>query len=212
MKLYTMPFAPNALRAQIFMQEKAIEVETVSVTPENRAEYLKLNPLGQVPSLVLDDGTVITESLTICEYLDAVSPAPRLFGSDPEERARIGMWERRAEMLLFIPSVEYGHHVHPMFAGRLTQFPDWARSLTPKASAFVEVMAERLASVPFLAGESFSAADITAYLGYSGFIAFGGITPSESKPVKDWANRIGRRDSMAILAQLAALLEMKPLA
>src|SRR3982751_4048562 len=101
MRLYVTPFAPNALRVQIFMLEKAVTVEVIDVSATQGGEYLELNPLGQVPALELDSGEVITESLTICEYVDAVSGPPRLFGSTPEERARIGMWERRAEMGLF---------------------------------------------------------------------------------------------------------------
>ena len=91
MKLYVMPFAPNAMRVQIFMLEKGVATDVIDVTPSLKGEYLKINPLGQVPALELDSGEFITESLTICQYLDEVSGPPRLFGATPEERAHIGM-------------------------------------------------------------------------------------------------------------------------
>jgi glutathione S-transferase len=204
MKLYQYPAAPNALRVQILMQEKGIAAELVNVTVEERPAYLAVNPLGQFPALELDDGTVITESLTICQYLDAISGPPALFGEGLEERTRIGMWERRAEMALFNPSLEYGHHVHPMFAGRIVQYPEWAQTLVPRAERMVEVMAAQLATSPYLAGDAFSAADITAFLGYFGFVFYKGLAPAEDPAFQAWVARVGQRESMAVLHQLAA--------
>ena len=66
-------------------------------------EYMAINPRGQTPSLQLDDGTVITESVAICRYLEALHPAPPLFGTTPLEIAQIEMWSRRVEMILMAP-------------------------------------------------------------------------------------------------------------
>ncbi len=204
MRLYVYPFAPNAVRVQVFAAEKGIALETVEVSPESWINYLKINPLGQVPALELDDGEAISESLTICQYLDAISGLPALFGEGPEERARISMWERRAELLLFIPSIEYGHHTHATFAGRLVQHPEWAKTLIPKAGRFLDVMGDRLDDEAFLAGPDFTAADITAYLGYFGLVAHGGLSPSDRPSVRAWTAAMAERDSMAILKSLAA--------
>ena len=203
MRLYIMPFAPNAMRVQILMLEKGISAELVDVSGSLRSDYLKLNPLGQVPALELENGELITESLTICQYLDEISGEPRLFGSTPEQRARIGMWERRAELLLFIPSVEYGHHTHAMFAGMIAQHPDWARTLVPKALQTIELMGDQLDRTVFLAGGEISAADFTAALGYFGLIAFGAIPPSCRASVKAWAQAMITRPSMAPLRAAA---------
>jgi glutathione S-transferase len=203
MRLFVTPFAPNVLRVQILILEKGIEADVVDVSASLKDDYLKVNPLGQVPALELDSGEFITESLTICQYLDEVSGQPRLFGSSPEERARIGMWERRAELALFIPSVEYGHHTHPMFAGMIEQHFDWAKSLVPKAQRMIDLMAGQLDKTAFLVGNEISAADFTAALGYFGLIAFGAIPPSAHASVRRWSAAMLARPSMEPLKQAA---------
>jgi glutathione S-transferase len=207
MRLYITPFAPNAMRVQIFMLEKGIAAEVVDVSATLRGEYLKINPLGQVPALELDNGEVVTESLTICQYLDAVSGDPYLFGGTAKERARIGMWERRAELALFIPSVEYGHHTHPMFAGKIEQHPQWARTLVPNAVKAVDIIADQLDRTTFVAGEVLTAADITAALGYFAMIAFGAISPSVRTSIQRWSQAMMARPSMAPLREAAAFMQ-----
>lgn len=207
MRLYIAPFAPNAMRVQIFMLEKSIAADVIDVSASIHGEYLKINPLGQVPALELDSGEIITESLTICQYLDEVSAPPRLFGATAEERARIGMWERRAELALFIPSIEYGHHTHPMFAGQITQHPEWAKSLVPKALRMIDLMADQLEKTAYLAGNEVSAADFTAALGYFALIAFGAIPPSAHPLLQRWSQAMMSRPSMIPLQQAAQFLQ-----
>jgi len=207
MRLYVTPFAPNAMRVQIFMLEKNIPADIIDVSATQHGEYLKINPLGQVPALALDDGEVFTESLTICQYLDAVFGAPFLFGVSPEERARVGMWERRAELSLFIPSVEYGHHTHPMFAGKLEQHADWAQSLVPNAIRAVDLIADQLDRTLFVAGDELSAADFTAWLGYFGLVAYGAVPASTRQSIQRWAQAMMARPSMVPLQQAAAFLQ-----
>ena len=203
MKLYTSPFAPNGLKVLILAQEKGLEIETVTLGPDDKADYLKINPFGQVPSLLLEDGTAITESLTICQYVDAISSPPALFGEGLEERTRIAMWERRAEMLLFIPGVEYGHHTHPMFAGSIAQHPDWARDMLPKSLRMIELMEEQLTGYAYLAGDDFTAADITACLGYFMLLAYGAIERGDRVAIRGWTARVMERPSMNVLKQMA---------
>ena len=207
MRLYVTPFAPNAMRVQIFMLEKGIIADVIDVSATQHGEYLKINPLGQVPALALDNDEVITESLTICQYLDTVSGAPFLFGVGPEDRARIGMWERRAELSMFIPSIEYGHHTHAMFAGKIEQHADWAKSLVPNAIHAVDLIADQLDRTQFVAGDELSAADFTAALGYFGLVAYGAIPASTRQSVQRWSQAMMSRPSMVPLQQAAAFLQ-----
>jgi glutathione S-transferase len=95
MKLYDMRSGLNPRRVRIFLAEKGLElpkVEVDMVKGDNRtAEFLALNPLGTLPVLELDDGTVLTESIAICRYLEELHPDPPLFGVDPLDRGKVEM-------------------------------------------------------------------------------------------------------------------------
>src|SRR5687768_13465676 len=145
MRLYIRPIAPNALKVLIFMAERGIKVEAVDVGELAPEEYGRVSPMRTVPVLVTDGGLSITESLTICQYLDATAPGPSLFGDGPEERAVVAMWERRGELGLMNPAIEYGHHTQAMFAGRLEQLPDWARAHVGQCGKMLALMEARLA-------------------------------------------------------------------
>jgi glutathione S-transferase len=91
MKLYDSKMAPNPRRTRVFLAEKGISVPAEQVDMmkmEHRTpEYTAINPLQRMPALVLDDGTVITESIAICRYFEALQPAPPLFGTGAKEIA-----------------------------------------------------------------------------------------------------------------------------
>jgi glutathione S-transferase len=197
MRLFVSPMAPNALRVVMLLREKRLDVPLVNIdlsSKEEKEAYRAINPLMQVPALELDEGSYVSESLTICQYLDAVSGAPHLFGESLAERTQIAMWERRAELMLFIPAVEYGHHTHPALRAAFHQFPDWAQTMRSKAMGLLPIISERLSAHPYLGGNDFSIADITGYIGCR-VATFFGIPLSESAPVKEWVQRIGQRDS-----------------
>src|SRR6266852_339982 len=117
MKLYDSKQAPNPRRARIFLAEKGITVPTEQVdimakqqkTPEDSA----INPLQRMPALVLDDGTVITESIAICRYFELQQPDPPLFGVGAKESALVEMWNRRAEINFFSNVAAVFRHLHP---------------------------------------------------------------------------------------------------
>ena len=85
MKLYDSKTAPNPRRARIFLAEKGITVPTEQVDimtfQHKTPEYTAINPLQRMPALVLDDGTIITESMAICRYFEALQPAPLAIGA-----------------------------------------------------------------------------------------------------------------------------------
>ena len=106
MILYDFIPAPNPRRVRVFLHEKGIEVPTKQIDimkgEHKKEDYKKLSPLSQIPTLKLDDGTCITESIAICRYFEALHPEPSLMGNNPEEIAVIEMWQRRLELLLMI--------------------------------------------------------------------------------------------------------------
>jgi glutathione S-transferase len=168
MKLYTFPGAPNPRRVHIYLAEKSIPVpfERVDITKrENRTpEFLaRVNPLGGVPVLELDDGTHIAESVAICRYFEALQPEPSLFGRTPEAIARIDMWNRRIE-LRFMQSVGLVWlHGSPFTAKvvkkQIPEMAELARALVREAFAFLD---SELAQRAFIAGDAYSMADILA--------------------------------------------------
>jgi glutathione S-transferase len=203
MRLYIKAIAPNALKVLIFMAERGIEIDAVDVEGLTPEEYGRVSPLRTVPVLATDSGLTITESLTICQYLDEELPGPRLFGDGLEERTLVAMWERRAELMLVQPAIEYGHHCQPMFAGRLQQFPDWARAHVAQSAKLLELMEERLAQSRHLAGERFTMADLTAFLGLAGLIGWGAIEPPAGRALGRWLGEVRARPSIAPLHALA---------
>ena len=107
MKLYDGGRAPNPRRVRIFLAEKGLSVPMEKIDlgalQHKSAEFTAINPLQRVPVLVLDDGTVITESIAICRYFEALQPDPPLFGRGPLEIANIEMWNRRLELHFLLP-------------------------------------------------------------------------------------------------------------
>jgi glutathione S-transferase len=191
---------PNSYRVRIFMAEKDVDIPMVPVSFEKMEhrtpEFLKLNSLGQIPVLVLDDGTIITESVAICRYLEELHPSPALFGTGAVERAKVEMWNRRVEIEVFGTIGDVALHSEPFFKDRLVQFPAFAetqRKAVPKKWAWLD--RELADGRPFLAGENFSVADITggvaAWLGG----VFGMEMPTELPHVRRWSERVKARPS-----------------
>ncbi|MBS0502755.1 MAG: glutathione S-transferase family protein [Proteobacteria bacterium] len=209
MKLYIRPIAPNAVKVMIFLTELGLAIETIDVGTLSDEEYGRINPLKTIPVLKTDDGIFITESLTICQYLDEVTDDARLFGDSLNERMLVAMWERRAEQLLVQPAIEYGHHCQPMFAGALRQFPDWARDHVQQSVKMLAVMENRLAESRFLAADRFTMADLTAFLGIAGLVGWEAIPLQPGPALGRWLGEVSGRPSMAPLKALAQQFGLK---
>ena len=123
MKLYGAPKpAPNPRRVRMFLAEKGIDLPETPIDLGKREHksdgYLAKNSLGQVPTLELDDGVTISETVAICRYFEEIYPDPPLFGTTPVQKALVDMWVRRIEFQLMQPVGNFWRHAHPRTAGR----------------------------------------------------------------------------------------------
>lgn len=166
MKLYDGGRAPNPRRVRIFLAEKGITVERAPVDlgkSEHKSPALTaLNPLQRMPVLVLDDGTVLTESIAICRYFEALQPEPALFGTGAKGMALVEMWQRRLELNLYLPVQHVFRHLHPgMKEMEVPQVADWGEANKPRVMEFLALLDRELSGRRYAAGEDFSVADIT---------------------------------------------------
>jgi glutathione S-transferase len=205
MKLYTSSFAPNPRRVQMFIAEKAIAgIEPVMLDlgalEHRKSDFLAKNPLARVPALELDDGRVLSETRAICLYLEGLHPAPNLMGESFEERAFIEMHDRRAEMHLLLPIANCVRHTHPGLAQLETpQFPDFGTSQVDKLRDYLRYFEDTMAGQPFMAGERFTIADITAFCALEfarGLMKFK-LGAEGFGHMQAWRDRIAERPSAA---------------
>lgn len=167
MKLYNDKAAPNPRRVRIFLAEKGVSVPTVDMNimaEEHRSEaFASLNPLQRLPVLELDDGTVLAETVAICRYVEELHPEPALMGVDALDRARVEMWQRHVEMHLFQPVAHCMRHLHPRLAIlEKPQVKEWGEVNRSRAIDAFSWLDSVLAGRPFVAGDRFTIADITA--------------------------------------------------
>src|SRR5262249_32966729 len=130
MKLYDGGRAPNPRRVRVFLSEKGITVTIESLDlgklQQKSDAYRAIDPLARVRTRVLDDGTLITESVAICRYFEALQPEPALFGRNGREAALIEMWNRRLDLHLLLPVSHVFRHLHPaMKEMEVPQVPQW---------------------------------------------------------------------------------------
>ena len=171
MKLYHSPTAPNPDRVIYFLRAKgkldAVELEEISIMKQEHKQpgYREVSPYSQVPALILDDGTNITESRAICTYFEGIFPEPNLMGTDPKEKALIEMWDRRVEMMFFIQFAGWFRNAHPAMAPlEVPQSAEAAAKSEKAARKMAERFNEHLASAAFVAADRFTIADITLYI------------------------------------------------
>jgi glutathione S-transferase len=194
--------APNPRRVRIFLAEKRLTVPMTEVSipkGEHRGEaYLAVNGLGQTPSLVLDDGAVLTESVAICRYFEALHPEPPLFGTGARGIAEVDMWTRRAELRLMSPLSMVWAHTHP-FTARVVkpQYTEFGESQRPRVLAAMGEFDRALDGREFLDGRGYSIADIVL-LTTVDFAAFIGLAmPEALGHLRGWHARVSARPSAA---------------
>ena len=166
MKIYDFAFAPNPRRLRIFVAEKGLKipVEQVDIfTGQNRTlAMLAKNPAGGLPVLELDDGSHLAESVAICRYIEGLHPEPNLMGTNSREQAEIEMWNRRVELGLFASAGRAFQHTHELFKARLKQMPEYGETQREATKQQLQWLDAQIGNKPFVAGDRFTIADITA--------------------------------------------------
>ncbi|MDN3568374.1 glutathione S-transferase family protein [Paeniroseomonas aquatica] len=166
---------PNPRVVRIFMAERGIELPKTTIDlrgGENRQPpYLAKNPVGQMPCLELDDGSVIAEITAICEYLDEITPGPSLIGATPRERAETRMWTRRIDLNILEPMTNGFRFSQglKLFENRIHCIPQAADDLKLTAQKGLAWLDRLIAGRSFIRGDSLSLADIMLFA----FLDFG---------------------------------------
>lgn len=195
---------PFSRKVRLALAEKGLEFDQrIEKVWERRTEFLALNPAGDVPVLIEEDGTTIANSQVICEYLEEVYPAVSLLGTDPVQRAetrRLISWfdgkfdrevtdnlvgEKMMKRVLKMgephgPSIRAGSaniHYHLDYIGFLTEKRQW------------------------LAGDSFSLADIAAAAHLSAIDYIGDVPWDEHQAAREWYGKIKSRPSFKSLLE-----------
>lgn len=163
MLLYHSPTSPYARKVRVLLLEKRLTYEGVNVADSGRSAR-EHNPLGKVPTLVLDDGTVLFDSRVITETLDALYPEPRLIPVEPRERALVRHFEALADGIcdVLIPVVLDSRRAPEK------RDPEYTKKLLGKAEASLDYL-EPVLSGRATVGDRFSLADvaIVCALGYA---------------------------------------------
>lgn len=208
MKLYQSSASPNSRRVRIYLAEKGITMPFVPVDLASREQfsdaYAAINPRRVVPALMLDDGTTIAEVPVIIRYLEELHPIPPLLGGSPKEKATIAMWERRMELEGFASVMETVRNGAPGLKGRAIagphgydQIPELVVRGRRRIADFYGDLDVRLSETPFVAGDTFSIADITAIVAIDfASKALGLSTPDEYGATRRWYSSIASRPSM----------------
>ena len=202
MKLFN-SMGPNPKVVRMFMAERGIEVELVEVDlmgAENRqADFLKINPAGQLPALELDDGSVLSEITVICEYLDDKAGNSSLIGTNPEERGETRMWARRIDLGI-LENLANGFRFaegEALFKDRMRLIPHAAGDLKTMAQEKITWLDGQMDGKEYVCGDRFSLADVLLFV----FLEFGETVGQplnqDNKNIIAWYERVKARPSAA---------------
>lgn len=202
MKIIETRSAPNPRRVRIFLAEKGIavpfeEVDLMAGVLKDPA-FTGKNPMQRVPVLELDDGTCIAETVAICRYFEVLNPEPALFGRDARDQAVVEMWNRRMELGLLFSVAQAFRHLHPKMAHlERPQIPAWGEANKPKALDMLELLNAHLAASRFVAGDSYSIADVTALVAIDFMKPAKIARPAGLAHVERWHAEVSARPSAA---------------
>jgi glutathione S-transferase len=157
MKLLGNLASPYTRKVRVVLTEKKIEceLELVDVQPVDNAVNAH-NPLGKIPTLVLDDGTALYDSRVIADFLDARSPISRLIPEETRERVAVRRWEALADGVL-----DAGLLVrYESLREKRERSKTWADKQLARMQRALEVMAKDLEGRTFCHNDRYSLADI----------------------------------------------------
>jgi glutathione S-transferase len=200
LKLYNEDYpAPNPRKVRIYLAEKKLPIELVHVPMRDRAhkaaDFMKKNSLGQLPVLELDDGRFISESLAICRYFETLHPQPPMFGEGAFDQAMVEMWIRRAEFRLWAPMSQVWRNAdertEPVIKVRFKDFGEHSRTVVAEAMNWID--GELADGREFVAGKTFSMADIVLLCGidFAKFVRM--EMPESAKHLRAWHQRVSSR-------------------
>ena len=206
MKLYDCQMAPNPRRVRVFLAEKGVDIPKTEVSiieGENlKPEYLAVNPRGLLPTLELDDGSRIDETIAICRYIEETQPEPNLMGRDALEKAQIESWQRHMEFDGLNPTGEMFRNSFDPFKNRglpglenVQAIPELAARGKAGVERFYERLEQRLSQSAYIAGERYTVADITALcvVDFASFAKMG--IPEANTNTKRWHADVSSRPS-----------------
>lgn len=206
MIFYDCSTAPNPRRARMFLAEKGLSPEShdISIAKGEQLEdaFRAVNPRATIPVLVTDEGTVLTENLGIAAFLEAHTPEPALMGRSADEKGLVLMWNAIVEQQGGMPIAEALRNSHPAFKDRAipgpenyAQVPELAERGLARLARFFDLLEDRLKASPYLAGDEFSLADISAFV----FVEFARVikqrVPQGNAATLAWHARIQARPS-----------------
>ena len=206
MIFYDCATAPSPRRARMFLAEKGLEIEIRQVDLRNdghRApEFLALNQHGTVPVLTTSEGQNLTENIAIAGYLEAFQPEPPLMGVTPDEKGSVLMWNAICEFHGGMSIAEALRNTSPALKGRALpgavnydQISALAERGAKRLQLFYTTLENRLQCSPWLAGDSFTLADITGYV-FCDFARIVKMTPpEENTATQAWLSKISSRPS-----------------
>jgi glutathione S-transferase len=197
MILHDLAAGMSPRRVRIFLAEKGISIERREVDAAGGAnatpDFLRLNPLGKLPVLELDDGTAIAESLAICRYLEALNPDPPLMGRTPREVADIEMWTLRMDHELSQIIALAFVHSSDFYRGRIEQIPEVASWARGRALETMNWLNHELSGRRHIAGEDYTIADIVAQCAFVLGKAVGLRIPPDMTNLSRWFAEVTAR-------------------
>jgi glutathione S-transferase len=202
MKIIQSHLAPNPRRVRIFLAEKGIELpyEDVDLMKQEHKEngFSQFNPMKQVPVLLLDDGTSLSETVAICRYFERTHPEPCLFGNGALDEAKVEMWNRRVELGLLYTVAQVFRHLHPAMKDlEVPQIPQWAEANRPRVYDMLCFLDKELGTRPYIAGDAYSIADITALVAVDFMKPARIARPAELANLTRWHDQVSLRPSAA---------------
>ena len=199
MILHDLAAGMHPRRVRIFLAEKGISIERREVDAAGGAnatqDFLRLNPLGKLPVLELDDGTSIAESLAICRYLEALNPDPPLMGRTPREVADIEMWALRSDHELSQMIALSFVHSSDFYRGRIEQIPEVASWARGRALETMNWLNHELSARRHISGEDYTIADIVAQCAFVLGKAVGLRIPPDMTHLSRWFAEVTARST-----------------